>query len=436
MFLFSLLSACDTGVDLGFVDNSIHGGHYADPLARKYRTNTVDPHVLKVPKQIALNVSKDPATYLKPLVDYLVKGSKDDYVRVKRIHDWIALNIAYDVVAYQAGAVPSQSVMTVLTTKKAVCEGYTDLFLTMGTMAGLEVHAVDGISKGAQYLVDGRLSAHAWNAVKIGPRWYLLDVTRDAGYTSGTTFKRRYSTQYLLLAPLAFVHCNLPLDLGYQLLDSPLSLREYEELPYLNGYFFQYHLQVTSRPMASTIKVVNNLILDVEAPAGVFLQTAVKGSAGTVAHAAFGQRWGSKYRVLYQPPKAGTYLVEIHARTIGTTTYHRVAAFQIRKTKNSPHPRPFPLAYSPFLDRNGHLTSPMDGELLRNLSRYFRVAVPGATQIYLYSGPTHRLATLKPGKSSEFTGHFKVPLGISEVNVVAQFKGAKTLSLLLKYRVK
>lgn len=431
-----LLSACNPGVDLGYTDNSIHGGHYADPLAHKYRTNTLDPHVVRVPKQIAGNVSRDPATYLQPLVDYLIKGAGDDYIRVKRIHDWIAHNIAYDSVAYHKGTIPSQTVVSVLTSRKAVCEGFADLFGTMAFMAGLEGSAVNGYSKGGQFMTDGRLSAHAWNVVKVGARWYLLDVTRDAGVTSGVTFKRRYSTRYLFLAPVAFVHVNLPLDPGYQLLANPLSLMDFQELPYLNGYFFQYRLRLTSKPVASTIKVVNYLILDVETPAGVYLMSSVKGGTKDVAHAAFSQRWGTKYRVLYQPPKAGNYRVQIHARTTKESTYHMVAAFQINKTKDSPTPKPFPVAYTPFVDSNGYLTSPMDGELRRYISRYFRVAVPGASQVYLYGSNTQKLATLKAGKGSEFTGFFKVPSGVSEINVAALFKGAKSLSLLLKYKVK
>ncbi len=431
-----VLLACDPGVDLGFTDSSIHGGHYADPQARKHRTGSPDPRALKVPSLIAKNISRDPVTYLQPLVDHLVKGTGDEYVKVKRIHDWIAHNIAYDAAAYQKGTAPSQSVLAVLTTKKAVCEGYAGLFRTMATMANLEVHVVDGLSKGAQYLADGRLSAHAWNAAKIGQRWYLLDVTRDAGSTSGATFKKKYSTRYLFLAPVAFVHSNLPLDPGYQLLDNPLSLSEFHELPYLNGSFFQYRLRITAGPVAGTIKVVNSLSLDVESPAGVFLKSVVKDSAGEVAHAAFGQRWGSKYRVLYQPPKAGTYLVQLFARSKAESAYHRVAAFRIRKTTNSASARPFPVAYSPFVDSDGYLTSPMDGELLRNHTRYFRITVPGATHVYIYRDPTHRLATLKQGKGYEFTGFFKVPAGVSEINVAARFMGSKVISRLLKYRVR
>lgn len=431
------LAACAPGVDLGYTDNSIHSGHYADASARKHRTNRVDTRLFAVPKQLTADVVKDPVNHLQRLVDFLMTGAADDYVKAKRIHDWIALHVVYDVAASEAGKYPSQDPATVVSTKRAVCEGYAVLFRTMATMAGLETYTVDGFSKGgAQYLEDGQLSTHAWNAVRVGQRWYLLDVTRDAGVTSGGAFKRRYSTRYLFLAPTAFVHFNLPLDRGFQMLDRPLSPAQFQSLPYLNGDFFQHRLRLTSRPVGSLVKVVNNLILDVEAPAGVFLVARVRAGASDVSHAAFGQRWGGTYRVLLQPPKVGTYQVRLHARGPSDAAYHLVGAFNIRKTSNSPSARPFPVASSSFVERNAHLVSPMDGELLKNLKRYFRVTVPGATQVYIHGSPTQQLATLSCGKGDEFTGFFKVPAGVAEINVAADLPGVKGLSLLLKYRVK
>lgn len=75
-------------------------------------------------------------------------------------------------------------------------------------------------------------------------------------------------------------------------------------------------------------------------------------------------------------------------------------------------------------------------QIAGNISRHFRVSVPGAAQVYLLDGQTRRLATLQKGKGSEFTGFFKVPAGGSQINVTAQLPGATSLSLLLRYQVK
>jgi len=47
----------------------------------------------------------------------------------------------------------------------------------------------------------GELGAHAWNAVQIKGKLYLIDVTWDAGSLKENKFSRDYSTGYLFLDP-------------------------------------------------------------------------------------------------------------------------------------------------------------------------------------------------------------------------------------------
>jgi hypothetical protein len=101
---------------------------------------------------------------VRDVLDRLIAPGMNDHQRVKAIHDWIVLRLAYDVglnryTAYEA-----------LRTGKAVCQGYALLAYRMLTAAGLPARIVEGA------VPEGD---HAWNLVRVAGRWYHLDVTWD-----------------------------------------------------------------------------------------------------------------------------------------------------------------------------------------------------------------------------------------------------------------
>jgi len=101
---------------------------------------------------------------VRDVLGRLVTPGMNDHQRVKVIHDWIVLRLAYDTglsryTAYEA-----------LRTGKAVCQGYALLAYRMLSAAGIPVRIVEGT------VPEGD---HAWNLVRVGGRWYHLDVTWD-----------------------------------------------------------------------------------------------------------------------------------------------------------------------------------------------------------------------------------------------------------------
>lgn len=65
-----------------------------------------------------------------------------------------------------------ESVVTILTgeTGEADCEGYSDTFYLIATLAGLDVKYMIGT-------IDG--GGHAWNAIRLNDQWHFLDVTSN-----------------------------------------------------------------------------------------------------------------------------------------------------------------------------------------------------------------------------------------------------------------
>ena len=68
----------------------------ADEKSAQYRTRIMDPTIEKVPLDIMQGLQQKPDTYLKQLVNFLVQGADNDFIKVKRLHDWLTLNIGYD----------------------------------------------------------------------------------------------------------------------------------------------------------------------------------------------------------------------------------------------------------------------------------------------------------------------------------------------------
>jgi hypothetical protein len=115
----------------------------------------------------------------------------------------------------------------------------------MCSLAGIESIGINGYSKGFGY--DGKIGRdtdHAWNALHLGNKWYLVDVTWDAGSLDGRTFIKRYSTEWLFLDSRPFLYSHLPEEDAYQYYAPALPADDFMREAYIPGEFFQYGLSL------------------------------------------------------------------------------------------------------------------------------------------------------------------------------------------------
>jgi Transglutaminase-like superfamily len=194
---------------------------------------------------------------VKNLAKQITAGKANDSLKVRAIYEWVAKNIDYDLELLAAIRQKSaeefqelQEPSKVLKNKKAVCMGYSTLFKELCMAEGIKAEVISGNSK--QYYATTKKHVigdvlHAWNSVKINKKWYLLDATWSAGAVdeSYSKFIRRFDDKYYLTEGLEFVKTHLPSDPMWQLLDEPISLKEfklYNELPVsrTNPAKFQY----------------------------------------------------------------------------------------------------------------------------------------------------------------------------------------------------
>ena len=126
---------------------------YNDTVAQRQKADSAIKNTLK---KLKLS-GKSKKEQVKIIYDFICKNVKYDNAEVKRENE---LNLS----AYTAyGAIIN---------RKAVCQGYADLFYKMCLYSGIQCRIVSGDIKGSNF-------GHAWNIVKIGSKWYNCDPTWD-----------------------------------------------------------------------------------------------------------------------------------------------------------------------------------------------------------------------------------------------------------------
>jgi hypothetical protein len=257
--------------------------------------------------------------------DYLRAQEADPFLLTKAVHDFVANHVSYDVPASLSPRPPPQDARTAFETGKAVCAGYAKLAVAVGEAAGLEIRYVVGDSRSRGGSVDGR--GHAWNVVRLDGRWYLMDVTWDAGYVTGNAFTKRYCTDYLLTPPLIFGLDHFPEEARWQLRHSPISRGEFMRQPVLRPNFFAMGLELRS-PKRSQVSVEDHFDALLGNPRNQSVLATLEARNG-------GRQWrckvegGKQTSVQCPMPAAGTYRVLLFANEARSGTHDFVGQFEV-----------------------------------------------------------------------------------------------------------
>ena len=204
---------------------------------------TADPATFKVswpmpsePHPALRGLTDTQATSLDAVAAYLKQRIPDAVQRVKAIHDFAVTRLSYATEVLRAGAErPPQDAESVLVARRATCDGYTNLMIALAQRTGDSMVKVLGRSRATGAKLDG--FTHAWVAVKLGDRAYLIDPTWDAGSIYGNEFRARYSTAYLFTPPRVFAYDHFPDDPKLTFLDPPPSLDDFIRSPVLSAHF-------------------------------------------------------------------------------------------------------------------------------------------------------------------------------------------------------
>lgn len=259
-FLTHIISICYTYAD----SSKMFRETLASDSAAKYKTGVPFSKAVNYPAYIAEGLISNPKQYSDTLVNFLTENIKSDFLKIKAVHDWIACNVAYDYDAYYGNKASFENPESILKMKRAVCSGFSNLFIFLAEKAGIKSSKIYGTSR---FLYDSSTKKnmdHAWNAVEIYSQMYFIDVTYAATlkFENKKTEKlTKYYDEYLLT------------NINYRNYDMTISNKQFQNAgynqdsilksPLLNKVFHNHKAKLVVYPKVElhkdTIKFKNHI---------------------------------------------------------------------------------------------------------------------------------------------------------------------------------
>lgn len=176
---------------------------------------------------LARNTPEEVSRDIGTLSEYF-SGSlpaKPDLIRA--FYVWTTREISYDVAnMYTPPAAndPEKLVREALRSRKAVCQGYAELFNALCRSAGIETHLVTGYTK--QYGQVMPLN-HTWVVAGTDSGWYFIDPTWGSGYVTNQKFTRKFNPGFFMVRPEKMAESHMPFDPMWQCLTYPYTAADF-----------------------------------------------------------------------------------------------------------------------------------------------------------------------------------------------------------------
>jgi transglutaminase/protease-like cytokinesis protein 3 len=185
---------------------------------------------------LSISVNSFAQNSVKQLSLQLTQSAPNDSLKVVAIFEWITGSIHYDLETFQQRLPTldlgnSQSSSVVLSSRKAICGGYSNLFYDLCKYAGVKAQVIEGLGKirNSSNPADStfRIESHAWNAVKLNEKWYLLDLTWSSGAMINNSYQQRRNWEFFMTPPAVFLLTHFPSDPMWQLQKRVISYQEF-----------------------------------------------------------------------------------------------------------------------------------------------------------------------------------------------------------------
>ncbi|SEM31578.1 Transglutaminase-like domain-containing protein [Maribacter orientalis] len=195
-------------------------------------------------KEIAEGLNSD--NLLMPELTDFAKNNFTDKLEIAQFFFyWISANIEYDYEVkdrHAAGLYTEEdnnnnySPFKVFERRKAVCEGYSQLYKWLMLELEIETLVIGGhVRHFTNPIVEPELDqkfSHAWNVSKIDGEWKIID----------TTWSQQFETYvpdfYFDVSPENAIITHFPSEEKWQLLEKPLSLDEFNSSQYIDPLYF------------------------------------------------------------------------------------------------------------------------------------------------------------------------------------------------------
>lgn len=208
---------------------------------------------------------------------------KTDVNKARAAYVWIANNIDYDIETTRKPKVFNtfmyfsekdyerhvkarlkRKVKMALMTKKALCEGYSAMFVELCELLDLESKIINGIAKVRPSEINSnkKTKNHAWNAIKIDGKWQLVDVGWANGFIDDISgnWVNDFNDFFFLTKPEHFITSHYPKLKEWQLLNKTISLKSFYEKPIFYTHYFNSDL-VLNEQQKGNLKVSKRRIV-------------------------------------------------------------------------------------------------------------------------------------------------------------------------------
>jgi hypothetical protein len=178
--------------------------------------------------KLALQIPEQQTYTTTGISSYVKSNFTSDSDRVRAIFVWVANNINYDVEKVRLKKIQERTTIEdVLRSRKAVCQGYSELFVALNKECNINSTLISGYTK----MPDGSISelSHAWVAAEINNKWYLFDPTWAAGMVKDFQFTRMFSNRFYKKLPEEMIKDHMPFDPMYQFLNHTVSFDEFNK---------------------------------------------------------------------------------------------------------------------------------------------------------------------------------------------------------------
>ena len=158
--------------------------------------------LLKMPDPVSISCFQE-RVKITNLARQIVNDLSETYDKILAIHDWVAENIYYDFDALSHlddHSICITKPLDVVTSRRSVCQGYTDLSIALMRSIGIPAIGVIcfslGLDSSGGWERKENLEAesnHIFPAAFCDSRWLYMDVTWDSGneYRNGKFIKSK-----------------------------------------------------------------------------------------------------------------------------------------------------------------------------------------------------------------------------------------------------
>uniref|UniRef100_A0A183CBM4 LIM zinc-binding domain-containing protein n=1 Tax=Globodera pallida TaxID=36090 RepID=A0A183CBM4_GLOPA len=232
--------------------------------------------------QVAVSVANQDLHSFTELIRTLISGARSDVDKARAIYRWITvknlnmMNFDNDL--------DKDTPMGLLRGIKYGTESYHVLFKRLCSYAGLHCTVIKGFSKSAGYQpglgFDDSRFRNTWNAVFLDGSWRFVQCNWGArhlvnakenvggkkaamaqnGYDKngpggvGNNLRYEYDDHYFMTDPEEMIYEFFPDEPQWQLLPRPVSLKQFEQLPFVRSLFFRYGLRFSDPRLPAVVR--------------------------------------------------------------------------------------------------------------------------------------------------------------------------------------